>query len=170
LSAQQEAPLDAEQLVRGMVDNELESGRQHQSHWMYQLQRQEGDKTTVKEIIETKDCEIDSLLSLNGEALTPDQRQKENERLGKLVNDPAEQLKKKHGQEEDDHMAIEVFKMLPEAFSYRCGAAGDPWSNLILHRTQTSVPLREKLKSSMPWTARCGSILIRNDWSSLMAV
>jgi hypothetical protein len=123
LSAQQKAPLDAEQLVRGMVDNELESGRQHQSHWMYQLQRQEGDKTTVKEIVETKDCEIDSLLSLNGEALTPDQRQKENERLGKLVNDPAEQRKKKHGQEEDDHMAIEMFKMLPEAFSYRYGSS-----------------------------------------------
>jgi hypothetical protein len=96
LPAQQSPPVDVKQVVRSMVDNELENSHPDQSRWMYRLQRQEGDKATVKEVVETKNCDIQFLLSLNGEALTPDQRQKESERLEKLANDPEAQRKKKH--------------------------------------------------------------------------
>jgi hypothetical protein len=119
LHAQQRHSIDANQVVRRMVDNELESGRKNQDRWMYRLQRLEGDKSTVKEIVETTNCQIDFLLSVNGETLTSNQRQQENNRLEKLVNDPEEQQKKKRAQEEDDRKAVEMFKMLPEAFSYR---------------------------------------------------
>lgn len=74
---------------------------------------------TLKEVVETKICDVNFLLSLNGKPLTPDQRQKENERLERLVNDPEEQHKVKHAQQEDDRKAVEMFTMLPEAFLYR---------------------------------------------------
>jgi hypothetical protein len=119
LHAQQTATVDPKQLVRSVVDNELADSPRDQNRWMYRIQKQEGDKTTVKEVVETKDCEIHLLLSTNGEPLSLDQRQKENERLQKLVNDPVEQRKQKHDQEEDDRKAVEMFKMLPEAFLYR---------------------------------------------------
>jgi hypothetical protein len=121
LPAQPRPQVDAKQLVRSMIDNELDNSHRDQGRWMYRLQRREGDKSTVKEVVETKSCDIHFLLSLNGDALTPDQRRKENERLEKLVNDPEEQRKKKHEQQEDDHKAVEMFKMLPEAFLYRYG-------------------------------------------------
>lgn len=121
LPAQQSPQVDVKQLVRSMIENELDNSHRDQVRWMYRLQRREGDKSTVKEVVETKTCDIHFLLSLNGDALTPDQRQKENERLEKLVNDPEEQRKKKHEQQEDDHKAVEMFKMLPEAFLYRYG-------------------------------------------------
>jgi hypothetical protein len=114
--------VDARQLVRDMIDNELNSNPRDHNLWMYRLQQKEGGKATVKEVVETKTCDIRFILSLNGQALTPDERQKENERLTKLVNDPEEQRKLKHGQEEDDHRAVEMFKLLPEAFLYRFGS------------------------------------------------
>jgi hypothetical protein len=119
LHAQQGAPADPKQLVRSVIDNELNETHHEQGRWMYRLQKQEGDKSTVKEVVETRDCEIHLLLSTNGEPLTPDQRQKENERLQKLVNDPEQMRKAKRDQEEDDRKAVEMFKMLPEAFIYR---------------------------------------------------
>jgi hypothetical protein len=119
LTAQQKPPSDAKQLVRSVIDNELDSSRQGQTQWMYRLQRQEADKATVTEVVETKNCDFHLLLALNGEALTPDQRQKENERLEKLANDPREQQKVKQAQQEDDRKAVEMFKMLPQAFLYR---------------------------------------------------
>ena len=119
LPAQQRPEVDVKQLVRSVIDNELDNSHRDQSRWMYRLQRLEGNKSTVKEVVETKNCDIHFLLSLKGEALTPDQREKENERLEKLVNDPEEQRKAKQEQQEDDHKAVEMFKMLPQAFLYR---------------------------------------------------
>jgi hypothetical protein len=118
LPAQPSPPPDVKQLVQAVIDNELENSHRDQSRWMYRLQKQDGDNASVNEVIETKDCDIHLLLSLNGEPLTPDQRLKENERLVKLANDPEEQRKKKHEQQEDDRKAVEMFKMLPEAFLY----------------------------------------------------
>jgi hypothetical protein len=146
LPAQQSPPVDVKQVdvkqvVRSMVDNELENSHRDQSRWMYRLQRQEGDKATVKEVVETTHCDIQFLLSLNGETLTPDQRQKENEQLEKLVNDPEAQRKKKHEQQEDDRKAVEMFKMLPEAFLYRYSSNHGSlielafWPNPDFHRS-----------------------------------
>jgi hypothetical protein len=119
LPAQEQPQIDVKQLVRGVIDNELNGTHGEPSRWRYRLQRLEGDKSTVKEVVETKNCDVHFLVSLNGAALTPDQRQKENERLRKLVNDPEEQRKAKQAQQEDDRKAVEMFKMLPEAFLYR---------------------------------------------------
>jgi hypothetical protein len=102
-----------------MIDNELHNSHPDETRWMYRLRRQEGDTATLKEVVETKICDVNFLLSLNGKPLTPDQRQKENERLERLVNDPEEQRKVKHEQQEDDRKAVEMFKMLSEAFLYR---------------------------------------------------
>jgi hypothetical protein len=119
LPAQQSPPADPKQLVRSVIDNELNDSQRDQNRWMYRLRKQERDKTTVKEVVETKNCEIHLLLSTNGEPLTSDQRQQENQRLQKLVNDPELQRKAKRDQEDDDRKAAEMFKMLPEAFLYR---------------------------------------------------
>jgi hypothetical protein len=122
LCAQQSSREDVKQLVRNTIDNELKSGHQDESRWTYRLERREGSTASVKQVVETKDLDVQWLLTLNGDALTPYQRQKENERLGKLINDPEEQRKKKREQEDDDRKAIEMFKMLPEAFLYRCNS------------------------------------------------
>ena len=116
-----QAPTDATQLVRAVIDNELKSDEQDDSRWMYRTQRQERGKSTVKEVIETKDCEVDLLVSTNGKPLTADQRKEEHYRVEKLVNNVEEQHKKMKEEEEDDQKATDMFKMLPDAFLYRYG-------------------------------------------------
>jgi len=112
-------PPDANQLVRDVIDNELKSDEQDDSRWMYRAQRQEGEKSTVKEVIETKECEVDLLVSTNGKSLTAEQRQEEHDRLEKLVSNPEEQHKKMKEKQEDDQKATDMFKMLPDAFLYQ---------------------------------------------------
>jgi hypothetical protein len=119
LSAQQNPSKDPKLLVQSVIENELNDTHGDQNRWMYRLQKQEGDKTTENEVVETKSCEVHLLLSTNGQPLTSDQRQKENQRLQKFVNDPEQRQKAKRDQEEDDRKATEMFKMLPEAFLYR---------------------------------------------------
>jgi hypothetical protein len=116
---QRQAPPDVKQLVRDVITNELQSGKTDQTRWMYRLQRQEADKITVREVVETRDCDVHLLLASDGAALTPAQLQKENKRLETLVHDPQEQRRKRHEQQEDDRKAVEMFKMLPEAFLYQ---------------------------------------------------
>ncbi len=118
-SAGQQVPADANQLVRAVIDNELKLDQQDHSHWMYRAQKQDGEKSTVKEIVETKACDVDVLLSANGQPLSAEQRQKENDRLQKLVSDPDEQRKKMKEAQEDDQKATAMFKMLPDAFLYQ---------------------------------------------------
>jgi hypothetical protein len=110
---------DPSQLVRAVINNELKINQQDRSHWMYRDQREEAKKSTVKEVIETKDCDVDLLVSSNGQILTPEQRQKENERIEKLASDPEAQRKKMKEGQEDDRKAMEMFKMLPDAFLYQ---------------------------------------------------
>ncbi len=119
-----EEQTDPNLLVRAVVNNELRINQQDRSHWMYRDQRQEARKSTVKEVIETKNCEVDLLVSSNGQLLTPEQRQKENERLEKLVTDPEAQRKKMKEGQEDDRKAAEMFKMLPDAFLYQYKQSG----------------------------------------------
>ena len=61
------------------------------------------------------------LISTNGKPLTPEQRNEEQDRLEKLVNNPEEQQKKMKSEHDDDQKATDMFKMLPDAFLYRYG-------------------------------------------------
>ena len=118
-SAGPQVPTDPNLLVRTVIDNELKINEQDHTHWMYRTQRQEGEKSTVKEVVETRACDVDVLVSTNDQPLTAEQRQKENQRLQKLVSDPEEQRKKMKESQEDDQKATAMFKMLPDAFLYR---------------------------------------------------
>jgi hypothetical protein len=131
LRAQQSSQEDVKQLVRSTIDNELNSGHQDDGRWTYRLERREGSKASVRQVVETKDLDVQWLISFNGDALTPEQHQKENDRLEKLINDPDEQRKKKREQADDDRKAVDMFKMLPEAFLYRCNSHRGSLTELI---------------------------------------
>ena len=112
-------PQDANQLVREVINNELQTSQQDHSHWMYREQREEQNKSTVEEVVETNQCDLKMLLATNGQPLTGEQQKSEIERLQKLARDPAEQRKKMRAEKEDAHKAFEMFRMLPDAFVYQ---------------------------------------------------
>src|SRR5438067_2468930 len=75
--------------------------------------REKGDQES--EIIQTKDGDLDRLVSTNGRALTPEQEAREDERVKRLLNNPNEQRKLQRDREQDAQKSERMLKMLPQA-------------------------------------------------------
>ncbi len=59
----------ANEFVRQIIDNELQAEKNDHSHWMLRLETRKSGTTEVREVVETKDGELDWLISVNGEPL-----------------------------------------------------------------------------------------------------
>lgn len=106
------------ELVRKFVESELKAQEQDHSRWRYRLRREGPGGTQVQEIIETKEGPLELLLSLNGQPLTVEQRQKENTRIQNLVNHPDGQRQEQQKRQEDVERVIRMLKLLPDAFLF----------------------------------------------------
>ncbi|HEX4785149.1 MAG TPA: hypothetical protein VH350_12450, partial [Candidatus Sulfotelmatobacter sp.] len=78
------------QLVRQIIDNELQAEKNDHSHWMLRLETRKSGKTEVREVVETKDGDLDWLISVNGKPLPEDQQRERGRGLQRLINNPAE--------------------------------------------------------------------------------
>jgi hypothetical protein len=118
--------IDAQQLVREMVQNELNSGKNDPSLWRFRKITVKDGKKPMYDVIETKNGEVDRLLAVNGKPLSAEQQRVENERLRQLAADFAEQKKRAKTQNEDGDKETELLKMLPDALTYQyAGKRGD---------------------------------------------
>ena len=109
----------ASQLVRRVIAHEVQAEEQDHSYWMFRLQQsQSGSETKTEEVVETPHGWLRRLLAVNGRPLTADQRKKEDERLHKLLTDPAEQRKNQEATRNDVQQAQQLLQMLPDAFLY----------------------------------------------------
>jgi hypothetical protein len=72
----------------------------------------------VDEVIETNEGDLKRPLLMNGRELTPEQRQKADERLQELARNP-EQLQKARADEDHDTVrSQQLLRMLPDAFIF----------------------------------------------------
>jgi hypothetical protein len=85
----------------------------------YLLRRSTPRLTSTKEIIETRDGDVARLLTVNDKPLTPDDNQKEMDRLGTLAANPGMQRHRKDNQDEDASIVMKLLRMLPNAFLYQ---------------------------------------------------
>jgi hypothetical protein len=119
-SAKQETPLpnDANQLVRETIQNELNAEEKDHTHWRYHLHKEDERGSQDREVIETKDGSLAKTLLINGRPLTPEQRDQDQERMKKLVNDPEERAKRERRLKQDEEKARQLLKAIPEAFIF----------------------------------------------------
>jgi hypothetical protein len=109
----------AQQLVREMVRNEVSSQKGDQIYWRYrEIDKSTGGNTKTYQIYETKDGNVRMLIGLNGEALTPSQRQSQESRLRRLLNNPAQARKAAQARHHDGDKERRMLKMLPNAFLF----------------------------------------------------
>lgn len=104
-----------------MVTNELKFQDEDHGSWMYRQEKEEFGKREVKEVIETKDGALSRLLFIDGHPLTSKQQQKENQRIQKLVSNPAERRKLQRARKTEMEPGRRLFKMLPDAFVFNYG-------------------------------------------------
>jgi len=112
-------PTDATQFVREVIRHELATEAQDHSHWRYHAHREDEKSNYDRDIIETRDGEIGRTLLLFGRPLTAEERQKDEERMQKLVSDPDERAKRVKREKEDSDKGHEMFKAIPDAFIFK---------------------------------------------------
>ena len=112
-------PTDATQFVREVIHHELEMEAQDHSHWRYHAHREDEKSNIDKDVIETRDGELTRTLLVWGRPLTADERQKDEERMQKLVSDPSERAKRAKREKEDSDKGHEMFKAIPDAFIFK---------------------------------------------------
>jgi hypothetical protein len=110
--------MSANELIRKVVTNEFKSQNEDHDHWMYRLEKEESGRKQAQEILETDDGSLSRLLSVGGHPLDAQQRQKENERLQRLVSHPEEQRKLQQASSKKAEQGARLFKILPDIFLF----------------------------------------------------
>ncbi|HEY2038450.1 MAG TPA: hypothetical protein VGG95_02230 [Edaphobacter sp.] len=113
--AQRQDP-QVQQRVRTAVHTELEADRNDHSRWQYRsaVRRPEGD--FVYQVVETDHGSVKKKIRQNGQPLSADDLEKENQRISSFVHDPSQQAKQHKDSQQDDKRAEEMLSMLPDAF------------------------------------------------------
>lgn len=118
--------VSANELARRVVTNELKFQKEDHGHWGYRVEKEDSGRKQVQEIIETSKGSLDRLLSVDGHPLDAKQRQKENQRLQRLVSHPDEQLKLRQVSSKKAEQGARLFKILPDVFEFTyAGRQGD---------------------------------------------
>jgi len=128
------ASINPADLVRKAVANEVASSNTD-TNFMFRDEKQRSDGSETKLMVETRDAMVGLLIGVNGHPLTPEQKQAENDRLQRLINDPVEMKKKAKREKEDAERTTRIVGAFPDAFLYEAdgfalgeegmGAAGD---------------------------------------------
>src|SRR5258707_4440721 len=115
---QNEAPLpaDPEEFVRNAVAHELSAMDNDHSRWMYRLHKEDEKNTQDRQVIETKDGSLSKVLLFNGQPLTIEQRQQDQELMRRQVVDSEERARRNKRAKGDADKARELLKYIPEAF------------------------------------------------------
>ena len=88
---------------------------------MLRLETRKSGKTEVREIVETKDGDLDWLISVNGKPLPEDQRRERQQGLQRLMSNPAELKKSQREKDEDQARSQRLLKILPDALVFEYG-------------------------------------------------
>jgi len=134
------SPAALRQLVQRAVNNDLNSGKHFRNKETYRLKKVTTRGTQVKQVVETKTISVSRLLEINGNHLTPEQQQAEDDRLNRLANSPDDQRKKQKEEKQDDENATKIFKALPDAFIYKYEGTIQGSSGALVHMTFTPDP------------------------------
>ncbi len=105
--------------MRKVVEHELAAGAADHSHWMYHLHREDDKGAQDRQVIETKDGSIARVLLINGQPLTPEQRNSDEERMKRLVSSPEERARREKRNKDEEDKARQLLKAIPDAFIFK---------------------------------------------------
>jgi hypothetical protein len=107
----------ARDLMRDACYNEFQQ-RQQNRLWASQVQRRTGGRIYLEEEIETLDGPIHRLLSVDGHEPSFSERQQDDDRLRKLMQNPKAQLAMKRNREADEKKVDDLLGAIPDALLF----------------------------------------------------
>jgi hypothetical protein len=113
------AEMDAQQLAREVAASELRARGNDHTPWMYTLRKHDPGNKEVREVVHTNDGPLFRTLSRNGQPLNEEQQRREDRRIQELLHDPDKQQEQARKFQHDLQGALNLMKILPEAFLFR---------------------------------------------------
>jgi hypothetical protein len=131
--SQQTLDIDPLELVRRASQNEIKaSDTVH--YLMFRDNIEYKDHSVSREIVRTSQGGLWTTLLLNGKRLTPEERQKDNDRLLKFANNPDARRKRREANKAEDQRASLMLTSLPDAFLYTyAGTDTGPAGEELVH-------------------------------------
>ena len=117
-AAAQDYKTNPRDLVRRAIVNENRQEPNKQYFMFREIKRTKTGSVETREMVQTPEAMLARLVAIDGKALTDEQRQKEDARLNRLVNQPDELVKKKKEQKEDDDRVRKMVAAIPDAFNF----------------------------------------------------
>ena len=109
----------ANQLVRSVINNEIQAEQRDNSRWLYLSDDTEKGKRQIKEVVETPSGSLSLLIQQDGMALTGDNLKQQEQQLRQFAQDPNQMQKRKQAGASDAQKAQRLMQMLPDAFIYQ---------------------------------------------------
>jgi hypothetical protein len=110
---------NANQLVRSVINNEIQAEQRDNSRWLYLSDDTEKGKRQIKEVVETPDGSLSLLVQQDGTPLTADSLKQQEQQLRQFAQDPNQMQKRKQAGASDAQKAQRLMQMLPDAFIYK---------------------------------------------------
>ena len=131
--AQQKLDIDPIELVRAAAKNEIKAA--DMVHYcMFKDSIEYKDHSVTREIVRTNQGGLWTTLLTNGKPLTPEERQKDNDRLVKFANNPEARRKRREANKAEDQRASLMLSSLPDAFLYTyVGSDNGPAGEELVH-------------------------------------
>ena len=127
---------DPGQLVRRAVQNEITADNDSSMHFLFRGTKTTPKGSTTRIYVETKEAIAGLVVAYNGKALTPEQRQEEEARVGRFIGNPEELKKKREQEHENEDRTERIVRAMPDAFLFEyageekgsegIGRAGNP--------------------------------------------
>jgi hypothetical protein len=111
-------PRNANDYVRQAIEHEVAELDRDHTHWRYHLHREDEKNNVDRDVIETSEGSLARTLLLWGKPLTAEQRQKDEERMRKLVSDPEERAQRAKREKEDDEKVRKMLRAISQAFIF----------------------------------------------------
>lgn len=119
-AAEPHTPAEAQALVRTTLKHQLdEDAKPGGPAFRYTLRTNGKRGVLTKEIVETKDGVVARLVAVNDHPPTAEDRQADEDKLNKLLNDPQARQQKLKEQREDDKRTRKMVGALPDAFVFQ---------------------------------------------------
>ena len=131
--AQQKPEVDPLELVRAASKNEIKAN-DVQHYCMFKDSVEYKDHSVTREIVRTNQGGLWTTLLMNGKPLTPEERQKDHDRLVKFANNPDARRKRREANKAEDQRASLMLSSLPDAFLYTyVGSDHGPGDEELVH-------------------------------------
>lgn len=122
--------------MRRAVQNEIKASNDDSTHYLFRGIKTTPQGSTTRLYVETKEATAGLVTAYNGKSLTPEQRQAEEARVKRFIDNPEELRKKRQQEHEYAERTLRIMRAMPDAFLFEyageepgregVGRAGDP--------------------------------------------